>query len=71
MTDVVAIAEKIKEESHHIQQVRTALQSVIVGQDELLDGLLIALLADGHALLEGLPGLAKSLAVASLAQAVG
>jgi MoxR-like ATPase len=71
MTDVLAIAEKIKEESHHLQAVRRALQSVIVGQDELLDGLLIALLADGHVLLEGLPGLAKSLAVASLAKAVG
>ncbi len=71
MTDVLAIAEKIKEESHHLQDVRQALQRVIVGQDALLDGLLIALLADGHVLLEGLPGLAKSLAVSSLAQAVG
>ncbi len=71
MTDVLAIAEKIKSESRHIQAVRQALQRIIVGQEDLIDGLLIALLADGHVLLEGLPGLAKSLAVASLARAVG
>ncbi|MHC5066203.1 MAG: AAA family ATPase [Planctomycetota bacterium] len=71
MTDVVAIAERIKEKSQTLQAVRRGLHEVIVGQDELLDGLLIALLADGHVLLEGLPGLAKSLAVSSLAQVVG
>jgi MoxR-like ATPase len=71
MTDVAAIAERIKEESQHLQDVRRAVASVIVGQEDLLDGLLIALLADGHVLLEGLPGLAKSLAVSSLARAVG
>ncbi|HEX5053592.1 MAG TPA: AAA family ATPase [Planctomycetota bacterium] len=71
MTDVVAIAQRIQSESRSLQAVRSALQNVIVGQDALLDGLLIALLADGHVLLEGLPGLAKSLAVSSLARAVG
>ena len=71
MTDVVAIAQRIQSESKTLQSVRAALQTVIVGQDALLDGLLIALLADGHVLLEGLPGLAKSLAVASLARAIG
>ena len=71
MTDVVAIAHRIQSESRSLQAVRTSLQSVIVGQEALLDGLLIALLADGHVLLEGLPGLAKSLAVSSLARAVG
>ncbi len=71
MTDVVAIAQRIQAESRSLQAVRSALQHVIVGQEALLDGLLIALLADGHVLLEGLPGLAKSLAVSSLARAVG
>ncbi len=71
MTDVVAIAERIKESSQELQTIRRSLESVIVGQKPLLDGLLIALLADGHVLLEGLPGLAKTLAVQSLAQAVG
>lgn len=71
MTDVVAIAQRIQAESKTLQAVRSSLQSVIVGQDDLLDGLLIALLADGHVLLEGLPGLAKSLAVNALARTVG
>ncbi|HZN38783.1 MAG TPA: AAA family ATPase [Planctomycetota bacterium] len=71
MTDVVAIAHRIQSESRSLLAVRASLQSVIVGQEALLDGLLIALLADGHVLLEGLPGLAKSLAVSSLARAVG
>jgi MoxR-like ATPase len=71
MTDVLAIAHRIQSESRSLQAVRASLQSVIVGQEALLDGLLIALLADGHVLLEGLPGLAKSLAVSSLARAVG
>lgn len=71
MTDVAAIAEQIQRDAQHLQAVRRALQEVIVGQEALLDGLLISLLADGHVLLEGLPGLAKSLAVASLAKAVG
>jgi MoxR-like ATPase len=71
MTDVAAIAQRIQAESRTLQAVRTSLQSVIVGQDALLDGLLIALLADGHVLLEGLPGLAKSLAVNALARTVG
>jgi MoxR-like ATPase len=71
MSDVVAIAEQIKEQSSELQSIRKSIETVIVGQKSLLDGLLIALLADGHVLLEGLPGLAKSLAVQSLAEAVG
>ena len=71
MTDVVAIAQRIQAETQTLQAIRSSLQSVIVGQDALLDGLLIALLADGHVLLEGLPGLAKSLAVNALARSIG
>ncbi|MBK8097129.1 MAG: AAA family ATPase [Planctomycetes bacterium] len=71
MTDVVAIAQRIQSEARSLHAIRQALQNVIVGQEALLDGLLVALLADGHVLLEGLPGLAKSLAVSSLAKAVG
>ena len=71
MTDVLAIADQIKASSAPLHAVRRALEDVIVGQKDLLDGLLIALLADGHVLLEGLPGLAKSLAVSTLARAVG
>jgi MoxR-like ATPase len=53
-----------------IQSLREALASIIVGQTRLLDRLLIALLAGGHVLVEGLPGLAKTTAVKSLAAGV-
>ena len=51
-----------------IPELRQALGEVIVGQKDLVDGLLLALLTGGHVLLEGVPGIAKSLAVSSLAQ---
>lgn len=53
-----------------MEAVRAELQKVIVGQDKLVDFLLIALLANGHVLLEGVPGIAKTLAVRLLAKAV-
>ncbi len=53
-----------------IAQLRTALDAAIVGQTKLLDRLVVTLLAGGHVLVEGLPGLAKTLAVKTLAQAV-
>ena len=51
-----------------VPELREALGEVIVGQRDLVDGLLLALLTGGHVLLEGVPGIAKSLAVSSLAQ---
>ena len=53
-----------------ILELRQALSRVIVGQDSLLDRLVIGLLADGHVLVEGLPGLAKTTAVKTLAAAI-
>ncbi|MHB1186878.1 AAA family ATPase [Thiobacillus sp.] len=53
-----------------ILELRQALSGVIVGQDTLLDRLVIGLLADGHVLVEGLPGLAKTTAVKTLAAAI-
>jgi len=53
-----------------ILQLRNALSTVIVGQETLLDRLIIGLLADGHVLVEGLPGLAKTTAVKTLAAAI-
>ena len=50
-----------------IDDVRTAMATVLVGQHELVDHLLLALLADGHALIEGVPGLAKTLSISTLA----
>ncbi|MCR5382425.1 MAG: MoxR family ATPase [Lentisphaeria bacterium] len=54
-----------------LQQLRDELAKVLVGQPDMMDGLLCALLAGGHVLLEGLPGLGKTLAVKTLAQAIG
>lgn len=71
MTEVDAVAERIARESAFLPEVVREVERVIVGQRALIDGLLIGLLADGHVLLEGLPGLAKSLAVQTLAQALG
>ncbi|MCB9891747.1 MAG: AAA family ATPase, partial [Planctomycetes bacterium] len=71
VTDVAATEDRIREESAFLRDVIRSVESVIVGQKPLIDGLLIGLLADGHVLLEGVPGLAKSLAVQSLATALG
>ena len=60
-------AESIKE---RFDAVRAEVAKVLVGQDELVQRLLLALLADGHVLLEGVPGLAKTLAVGTLATTV-
>ncbi len=71
MTDVAAVTARIAREAAFLHEVRREVEGVIVGQRALLDGLLVGLLADGHVLLEGLPGLAKSLAVQSVAGALG
>jgi MoxR-like ATPase len=71
VNDVAAVADRIAQESAFLRDAVAAIEQVIVGQRGLLDGLLIGLLADGHVLLEGVPGLAKSLAVQSLATAFG
>ena len=62
-----ASAEAIKE---RFDSVRAEVAKVLVGQDELVQRLLLALLADGHVLLEGVPGLAKTLAIGTLAATV-
>jgi MoxR-like ATPase len=54
-----------------IENVKSEIQKVIVGQEELIDSMLIALLSDGHILVEGVPGIAKTTAVKSLAQSLG
>jgi MoxR-like ATPase len=64
------LSEKIKLEAVIIQRLREEIAKVIVGQTYMIDRLLIALLADGHILLEGVPGLAKTLAIKTLADAI-
>ncbi len=62
--------EKIEHESAFVERINQEIRKVIVGQKHLIDGLLIGLLSDGHILLEGVPGLAKTLAINTLAQTV-
>ena len=65
-----AINERILESSKFVQPLRENLQQSVVGQQELLDKIIICMLADGHVLLEGVPGLAKTLTVKTLAASI-
>ncbi len=65
------LASKIQDESPIIQLVRKEMSRIIVGQELMIDRLLIALFSNGHILLEGVPGLAKTLAIKTLAQCIG
>lgn len=69
-TGITAINEKVQMESAFVAALKMEIKKVIVGQDYLLDRLLVALLANGHVLVEGVPGLAKTLTIKSLAEAV-
>ncbi|HXV76283.1 MAG TPA: MoxR family ATPase [Candidatus Polarisedimenticolaceae bacterium] len=68
--DVQSVQEWVQRESEVIDRLIAELRSVIVGQRYLLERMMIGLLADGHLLLEGVPGLAKTLSVSTLAEAV-
>ena len=69
--DIDAINARVRQESHFVDVVRAEVARVVVGQRYLVDRLLIALLCDGHILIEGVPGLAKTLSVNTLAQTLG
>jgi MoxR-like ATPase len=69
-TDIRLLNEKIEKESAFIDIIRMEMNKVIVGQKHLIDSLMIGLLANGHLLLEGVPGLAKTLAIKSLASII-
>jgi len=68
--NITEINEKISRESFFIDDLKKAIGQVIVGQDELINKILISMLANGHILLEGVPGLAKTLTVKTLAQLI-
>jgi MoxR-like ATPase len=68
--DIEALNQQIYADSAFIEQLNAATGEVIVGQEVMLQRLLIGLLAGGHVLLEGLPGLAKTLAIKTLSKAV-
>jgi MoxR-like ATPase len=68
--DIKAINEKIEKESAFVELLALEINKVIVGQKHMIERLLIGLLGQGHILLEGVPGLAKTLAINTLSQAV-
>ncbi|MBP9212871.1 MAG: MoxR family ATPase [Bacteroidetes bacterium] len=68
--DIKAINEKVNKESAFVDLLTMEINKVIVGQKHMVERLLIGLLANGHILLEGVPGLAKTLAIKTLASAV-
>ena len=69
-TDIKEINERIQRESAFVDLLMMELSKVIVGQKYMVERLLIGLLSNGHILLEGVPGLAKTLAIKSLAQSI-
>lgn len=66
--DIDALTREVERETLTLKQVETEIRKVIVGQDYLVDRLLVGLLTRGHLLIEGVPGLAKTLAVKTLAE---
>ncbi|MCF8226198.1 MAG: AAA family ATPase [Bacteroidales bacterium] len=68
--NIKELNEKIKKESEFVDMVTLEMSRVIVGQKNLVERLLIGLLSDGHILLEGVPGLAKTLAISTLANII-
>ena len=68
--DIKQIQDEVEKKSEFIEKLTAGLGDVIVGQRYMIERLMIGLLADGHILLEGVPGLAKTLAVKSLAASI-
>ena len=68
--DIRELNERIERQSSFITNLTTGMDQVIVGQKHLVESLLIGLLSDGHVLLEGVPGLAKTLAIKTLASLI-
>ena len=64
------LTEEIKSHSEPFHRIVSQINQVLVGQEKLIHRMLIGLLANGHLLIEGVPGLAKTTAVASLAKAI-
>jgi MoxR-like ATPase len=69
-SDVQHVGELVRRHCEHFDRLLAEIRRVIVGQEQLLKKMLVGLLADGHILLEGVPGLAKTTAVACLARAI-
>lgn len=70
MTNIVQLNEQVEREAAFLEGLLAEINQIIVGQETLIERMLIALLADGHILLEGVPGLAKTLLVSTVARAI-
>ncbi|USN47524.1 MAG: MoxR family ATPase [Pseudobdellovibrionaceae bacterium] len=68
--DIVALNEAIKKESQFVDRAFAEISKVVVGQQEMVEGIIMGLLTGGHVLLEGVPGLAKTLTISSVSQAI-
>ncbi|MEY4047939.1 MAG: hypothetical protein RL284_1490, partial [Bacteroidota bacterium] len=68
--DIEAINTQIRIDSAFLEDLKRETQKVIVGQEQMIDRLLLGLLTNGHVLLEGLPGLAKTMAIKALSKAI-
>lgn len=68
--DILALNEAIKQESQFVDRTLKEVSKVVVGQTEMLEGILMGLLTGGHVLLEGVPGLAKTLTISSVANSI-
>lgn len=69
-TDIKALNDRIQKESAFIDMLSMEMHKVIIGQKQMIERLMIGLLSNGHVLLEGVPGLAKTLAINSLAKSI-
>lgn len=68
--DIRELNERIESKSSFVNMITMGMDKVIVGQKHLVESLLIGLLSDGHILLEGVPGLAKTLAIKTLSSLI-
>ena len=70
ITNIRQLNAQVEQEALFLHDLLAEVNTVMVGQEDMVERVLIALLADGHILLEGVPGLAKTLLIKSMAQAI-
>ena len=70
MVDIIELNAKIERESAFVDMINNEIHKSIIGQKGMIERLIIGLLANGHILLEGVPGLAKTLAITSLSKSI-
>ena len=68
--DVKQIQAKVEKESDTLLQIKNEIKNVIIGQEYLIERLLVGLLCNNHVLLEGVPGLAKTLSITTLSRTI-